>query len=312
MMADYPDESNGGYSEKYGGNFGGEERYDRGSSDHDYNDRGYDRGFGGRGGRGGRYGSGGGGGGGGRGGRGGQKSLPTEPPYTAFIGNLPQGIVQSDLELIFKDLRVRSVRLVRDRETDKFKGFAYVEFEDLESLQEALSYDGALFEDKNIRVDIAEGRKKDGQTGFGGRGGFQDDRGGFRGGRGGRGGGRGGRGDFNRPPRDSENFGNFGNRRDGVPSRGRAAGNFRGQEDRGRPADKPRSRNDSGGVPEMREPSPDSASQRPRLKLLPRTVKDPLNTAVHTERNASIFGAGRPREEVVETRSRTTSENSQS
>jgi len=43
--------------------------------------------------------------------------------------------------------------------------------------------------------------------------------------------------------------------------------------------------------------SPDSAAARPKLKLLPRTVKDPVNTVVHTERNASIFGTGKPRGE---------------
>nr|XP_019922630.2 eukaryotic translation initiation factor 4H [Crassostrea gigas] len=276
-----------------------------------------------------RYGGGGGGGGGygGGGRRGGRsqekKPLPTEPPFTCYVGNLPQGLVQGDLEVIFKHLRVRSVRLVRDKETDKFKGFSYVEFEDIESLKEALTYDGALFEDRNIRVDIAEGRNKDKNQGFRGRGGGE--RGGFRG-RGGRGGG--GRGGFQ--DRGGDNWGGDRGYSDrGSYGRGGGGGGFRGDFGGGRGrqdgfggrnqngfSGRPRQRQNSGGPSEeLREPSPESAAQRPRLKLLPRSVKEPVAAPASMSRNASIFGTGKPRDAVDDAdvpadRSRTTSENS--
>lgn len=41
----------------------------------------------------------------------GQRPLPDEAPYTAYIGNLPSGVVQGDIELIFKSMPVSNIEI---------------------------------------------------------------------------------------------------------------------------------------------------------------------------------------------------------
>jgi hypothetical protein len=48
-----------------------------------------------------------------------------------------------------------------------------------------------------------------------------------------------------------------------------------------------------------RESGPPTFSSRPKLKLLPRTVKDPVNALADTMQKQSIFGGAKPREENV-------------
>ncbi|XP_014664897.1 PREDICTED: eukaryotic translation initiation factor 4H-like [Priapulus caudatus] len=260
--------------------------------------------------------------GGGYGSRQESKPFPTEPPYTAFVGNLPQGIVQGDLDQIFHGLNVHSVRLVRDRETDQFKGFCYVEFDDPESLREALTYDSALFEEKNIRVDIAGGRqKRDGGFDRGGRGGRGGDRGGRGGGYSDRGSDRGGGNRGYRddgPPRDRYDGGMRGGGGRGGGGGGYDRGGGRGGGGGGYERGGWNSRDDRGGYSarpppsydEPREATAEELENRPKLKLAPRSVKEPVN-APAAGRNASIFGSAKPRDErAYEERKRRESEGS--
>lgn len=247
-----------------------------------------------------------------------QRPLPEEPPFTAYVGNLPNGIVQGDVQFMFQNLSVRTIRLVRDKDTDKFKGFCYVEFDDQASLQQALQLDGALLEERNIRVDVAEGRKD--RDGAGGRGGQ-------RGGRGGGGQGRDhhrGGGHHGGHYQDRGHRGGYDDRRhdDGYRGGGNNYNRGGGRYDRGDRSDHPgshanfsrRDRRDSDRrqppSEDFREATAEEAAARPKLKLLPRTVKDPVNALADTMQTQTIFGGAKPREENAGSR-RTSESNAQ-
>ena len=89
-----------------------------------------------------------------------KKKVPNKPPFILYVGNLPLNTVQGDFNNIFKNLKIKSIRLIRDKETDKFRGFGYVEFDDRISMQEALEYDGALLEENHIKVNFSRRKPK--------------------------------------------------------------------------------------------------------------------------------------------------------
>lgn len=49
---------------------------------------------------------------------------------------------------------------------------------------------------------------------------------------------------------------------------------------------------------ELREATAEESAARPKLKLLPRTVKDPVNQLAETMQAQSVFGGAKPRDEV--------------
>ena len=147
--------------------------------------------------------------------RNGPATLPEEPPFTAFIGHLPQGIIQSDIEHIFDECGISQVRMVYDKIDNKFKGYCYVEFTEQAGLVKALEYNGANIEGKTMKVDIAEQKRDnrrnndrgDNRRNNDGDRRRQNSRGG---GRGGGNNGGGGFDNYNRQDSYNSNRGNYG------------------------------------------------------------------------------------------------------
>ena len=119
-----------------------------------------------------------------------------------YVGNLSYSTTEDDLRQLFAQAgNVKSVSVIKDRDTGRSKGFAFVEMGSDEDAQKAISqFNGQSFQDRSLKVNVARPREDrprgggggGGGGGFGGpRGGGGGDRGGPRGGGGGDRGGRG-------------------------------------------------------------------------------------------------------------------------
>ena len=85
--------------------------------------------------------------------------LPSKPPFTVHLGNMPFDATNGDVEDFFRDCAVSSVRIVEDKMDQKPKGFAYVEFKTLDGIKKALDLNGSQFMGRNIRISVAEPRE---------------------------------------------------------------------------------------------------------------------------------------------------------
>jgi len=81
--------------------------------------------------------------------------MPTEPPFTCFVGNLTFEVIEPDVEDFFTGLGVKSVRLVSGQD-GKPRGFGYVEFNTLDDLKNALSLSGQDLGGRVVRISVAE------------------------------------------------------------------------------------------------------------------------------------------------------------
>ena len=116
-----------------------------------------------------------------------------------YVGNLSNEVTEEDLKQAFETFgQVESVKIIKDKYTNRSKGFGFVEMASKAEGQSAIDgLNGKELKGKALNVNEArprtESRGRGGGYG-GGRGGQGGGRGGYGGGRGGQGGGRGGRG----------------------------------------------------------------------------------------------------------------------
>ncbi len=130
---------------------------------------------------------------------------------SVYVGNLPYSATEDEIRNLFAEHgEVQGVKLVNDRETNRPKGFGFVQMDDAGAQAAIQALDGKPFGGRNLRVNEARERAErpprsfDGPRGGGGRG-FGG--GGFGGGerRGGFGGGDRPRRSFD-GPKDGGNF----------------------------------------------------------------------------------------------------------
>jgi cold-inducible RNA-binding protein len=112
-----------------------------------------------------------------------------------YVGNLTYNVNESDLEAMFSPFgTVQSAQVIVDRDTNRSKGFAFVEMSSDAEAQAAIDgLNGRDHEGRNLTVNEAKPRepRSGGGGGYGG-GGRSGGGGGYGGGGGGYGGGGGG------------------------------------------------------------------------------------------------------------------------
>ena len=79
-----------------------------------------------------------------------------------FIGGLSWGLDWQEVKDAFKEYgEVTFVKVIKDRETGRSKGFGFVEFKNVEDAVAAKdAMDGAELDGRNIKVDFAEEKKE--------------------------------------------------------------------------------------------------------------------------------------------------------
>uniref|UniRef100_A0A914DWV9 RRM domain-containing protein n=1 Tax=Acrobeloides nanus TaxID=290746 RepID=A0A914DWV9_9BILA len=80
--------------------------------------------------------------------------------FSVFVGNLPYRATEDDLGHYFSQAgNVTQVRIVYDRQTNRAKGFGFIEFANEQDAQNAVNQlNDTEFQGRNLRVNLANQR----------------------------------------------------------------------------------------------------------------------------------------------------------
>eukprot|EP01097_Dermamoeba_algensis_P007493 TRINITY_DN472_c0_g1_i1.p1 TRINITY_DN472_c0_g1~~TRINITY_DN472_c0_g1_i1.p1 ORF type:complete len:432 (+),score=150.04 TRINITY_DN472_c0_g1_i1:115-1296(+) len=93
-------------------------------------------------------------------------NLDTVKTTTLFIKNLPWSVTDDLMKELFADCGpIREIRWVNDKDTGKFKGFGFIDFETPEALKKAMTKDGADCLGRPIKLDISTPKSSGGAGG---------------------------------------------------------------------------------------------------------------------------------------------------
>jgi RNA recognition motif-containing protein len=84
-----------------------------------------------------------------------------------YVGNLAYSTTEDDLRALFADAgTISSVALIKDRDTGRSKGFAFVEMSSQAEAQKAISmFNGKALNERELTVNIARPREERGRFG---------------------------------------------------------------------------------------------------------------------------------------------------
>ena len=80
---------------------------------------------------------------------------------TAFVKNLSYHVTEKEVDEKFKTCgEINQIRFAYEPQTNKFKGFCYIDFKEHKGLLKALKLNGNFFEGRKLYVDYEQGKPK--------------------------------------------------------------------------------------------------------------------------------------------------------